>query len=217
MLRCLAALAAVTTMVASCSFERRTEGFACSAPSECGEGRTCAEGWCVEIAGPGGDAMPVADADPNQPDANVGPDAAFVCPAECTSCTGTTCNIVCSGLNSCAPQVVCPAGIPCKVECNGEDSCVNGIDCTDASSCRIECGQLDACAGLIQCGTGVCIVECTGANSCAAGTSCADSCQCITACEGAGSCLADSTCPPGNACSNNQGDCTGESLSCNEC
>jgi hypothetical protein len=191
-----AAAALAVTMLASslaagCSFERRSPAYACEIEAHCDPGRTCQQGWCVEIASDGG---PGIDADPNAPDAT---DAAASCSADvCTRCdVEGRCIIACDGAGSCPDQVVCPAGLPCKVECNGEGSCMGGIDCSAARRCDIECTNTSACAGLLSCPAGTCNVECGGIDSCAGGIDCSGSCACRTLCTGSGSCATPPSCP----------------------
>lgn len=190
---------------ASCSFQRRSSEYACDTPTDCGAGRTCDNGWCVEIGGPTIDADPDApDADPNQPDG--APADAFVCPPPpaCSFCDElNTCVITCNAGNPCnTAPVVCPAGQRCKIECLTADTCDMGIDCSNASNCRIECGGSGACGGPITCGEGPCTIECTNTGTCTGGINCADSCQCSTDCSGAGSCMPAPICPAPPQCSN---------------
>ncbi len=98
-------------------------------------------------------------------DGSVAPDgAAFTCPAACTSCTGTTCNILCDGTHPCANPVTCPPGLPCHVTCNATDVCSQRpISCAKATSCRVECSQEHACEMVsLECGSGACRLDCTG-------------------------------------------------------
>lgn len=218
----LRALLAVALLTA-CSVDRRSESYTCDTETDCGAGRTCDEGWCVEVGGGGdgdGGELPVVDADPNAPDADPdAPDAAFICPPTCSSCNiDNVCIMACAADASCPTQVVCPPGVSCKVECEGANSCAAGVDCSDASSCRIECTGVDSCAQRIVCGQGQCIVECNANGSCAAGTDCSESCSCLTncvatACEGPSECT-----DPGSPCTDNDDDCGGiENGNCNSC
>jgi hypothetical protein len=209
----------------ACSLERRSDSFACENQSDCGDGRTCDQGWCVETGGPTIDADPNApDADPNAPDADPNapdgaPADAFQCPLACSSCNeDNVCIMACAADDSCAEQVVCPPGVSCKVECEGDNSCAAGVDCTDATSCRIECNGAGACAERLLCGAGQCIVECPGDGSCAAGTDCSDSCSCQTTCAPT-ACDAPSECvSPDNPCTDNDDDCGGlANGNCNTC
>lgn len=219
---------AVLACTAGC-FDRRSKAFACEREEDCGNGRTCQEGWCVEAAAPTIDADPDApDADPDAPDADPNaPDAGpFECPPECGSCDETnTCIMNCAGDDSCPTTVVCPMGVKCKVECGGARSCMAGVDCSDASLCRIECMGTDSCAGLVECGAGTCLVECgdtngNGMNSCALGVDCDQSCQCDTLCDGSGSCAVAPTCPDppgGQDCTAGDGDCDSTHPDCKTC
>jgi hypothetical protein len=221
--RHLLAAAALLIALTGCKVDRRSEGYTCETETDCGAGRTCDQGWCVEVGGGDGDADPNApDADPNAPDADPnapdsGPDAAFVCPEGCSSCDeDDTCIITCAGASSCAEQVVCPAGVKCKVECAGAGSCAAGVDCTAATRCEIECGPGDdACGGLLECGEGLCLVECSSTGSCALGTSCEDSCQCRTQCAD-DACATASTCPPDPNCTQG-GECKDTHPDCLNC
>jgi hypothetical protein len=202
-------LATVLLLGATGCFDRRSDAYTCTLPSDCGDGRTCDQGWCVEVGGA------LADADPDAPDGE--PADAFACPAACSSCDESgTCLIACSAAGSCPTLVTCPPGIACKVDCSGIDSCLAGIDCSAAGSCRIECSLDRACAGPITCGTGVCLVECKGIDSCAGGIECRESCQCQTDCDGAGSCAIDPSCPETGNCFQG-GNCTFAPGPCNTC
>lgn len=107
--------------------------------------------------GSGGDAA--LDADGTAPDGST-----FTCPSACTTCTGTTCNILCDDTHVCAKPIVCPAGLPCHVTCNGGDACSQRtVSCTNASSCLVDCTRAHACQTMgVDCGSGACRVDCTG-------------------------------------------------------
>jgi hypothetical protein len=193
-------------LVGGCSFERRTADYACNGPEDCGTGRTCDLGWCVEIGGPVVDADPNApDADPNAPDASMSD--AFACPSVCTSCDElNVCLIQCNTSDPGAPcnsaPIVCPPGVICKI----------GVDCSQSANCRVECTGDDSCAGAITCGEGPCHVECVDVNTCAEGIDCAASCSCFTDCSGFDACATPPTCPTGceqgGECRNNQQVCS---------
>jgi hypothetical protein len=106
--------------------------------------------------GSGGDAA--MDADATAPDGSP-----FTCPSGCTSCTGTTCNILCDLLHPCPIPIKCPAGLPCHVTCDAVDVCSQRtISCANASSCRIDCTQAHACQTVgVECGNGACRLDCT--------------------------------------------------------
>ena len=96
-------------------------------------------------------------------DAEVGVDAApFTCPAACTSCMGTTCNILCDALHPCSSPITCPPGVPCHVTCDSIDVCsLHTISCAKASSCLVDCTQVHACQTMgVDCGNGTCRVDC---------------------------------------------------------
>ena len=211
-----AAMLLLAAIAAGCSFQRRSEGYACETPTDCGPGRTCDQGWCVEVGGPTIDADPNApDADPNLPDG--APADAFVCPTGCDFCDEVgICHITCNTSDVGAPcnaaAVACPAGVACKIECLATDSCAMGVNCSAASNCRVECTGIDSCAGPITCSDGPCHVECTNTNACGGNISCPDSCSCFTDCSGGGACGGTITCPPGcsqgGECRNNQQECS---------
>lgn len=210
-----AAIVALALAAAGCSFQRRSEGYACETSSECGAGRACDQGWCVEVGGPTIDADPNApDADPTLPDG--APADAFVCPAGCDFCDEVDiCHITCNTSDVGAPcnasPVLCPPGAVCKIECLAGDSCAAGVDCTDSANCRIECTGIGSCGGPLDCSDGPCHVECTATGTCTGGIDCADSCSCFVQCAG-GACTGTTTCPAGcqagNECRNNQQECS---------
>jgi hypothetical protein len=110
-------------------------------------------------SGNGGGSDAALDADGAAPDGST-----FTCPSACTSCTGTTCNILCDATHACAKPIACPAGLPCHVTCNGDDACSQRtVSCVDASSCLVDCTQVHACQMMgVECGSGRCRVDCTG-------------------------------------------------------
>jgi len=212
------AIVSLLVAVAGCSFQRRSSDYACDTPADCGAGRSCENGWCVEIGGPTFDADPSApDADPNAPDS--APSDAFACPTTCGFCDELNiCHISCNTSDVSAPcnaaPVVCPPGVACKVECMATDSCLMGVDCSAASNCRVECTGGGSCDGPIACSDGPCTVECTNTNTCTGGIDCEDSCSCLTDCMGGGSCVPDPVCPPG--CSQG-GNCRNTQQECSTC
>ena len=214
------------TLLAGCTFERRTLDYACPNTSDCDDGRVCnADGWCVVSTtepDAGGDAGPTIDSGPmidGGPPADASTPDAFVCPPGCTSCVGDLCVITCAPTGSCATQVVCPAGVKCKVECNGDSSCGAGVDCSAAASCVIECTNTGSCAGALTCGAGRCRVECQGGDSCLGGIDCSDSCACDTFCTGVGSCTTLPVCahPEGPQGCVKSGECESTAGQCNDC
>ena len=208
-------VAVMVGSLAGCPFQRRSEGYACDGPGDCGDGRVCSAGWCIE-SGDGGQA--VADADPDAPDAHVGPDSSFVCPPTCSRCDVDTCVMDCAVSDACATEVVCPPGVKCRVECTGKNSCGGGIDCTTASECLVICIGNDSCDSLISCGTGPCRVNCTSPSTCTAGIDCADSCRCDTLCSGANSCTIPPTCPSSTCTDMTTDECDSTlDQSCDDC
>jgi hypothetical protein len=217
-----ASIAVLLAAVAGCSFQRRSSEYACDVPADCGAGRTCENGWCVEIGGPVIDADPSApDADPNAPDGAT-PDA-FVCPLGCTTCEGEICVITCNTSDVGAPcnaaPIVCPAGVACKVECLAGSSCASGVDCSQSSNCRIECTGTSACDGPLTCGEGPCHIECDD-GTCTGGIDCREACQCQTFCAGGSSCMPLPMCkiPTGGGdCVGGQDECVANQIECMTC
>jgi hypothetical protein len=199
--RALAALALLVAATPACSFERRSQAFSCQPGDDCGAGKSCVSGWCVDGDGGGG----VVDADPNAPDSAADAEG---CPSPCNVCEGNLCVVSCTAAASCATEVVCPAGMLCRVECNGQGSCAGGVDCRGAiGNCKVECNTADTCAGLIRCGnpTTPCTVECVGADTCTGGVECSDACSCVVDCGGLGSCTTPAVCREG--CTTGEGGC----------
>ncbi len=216
------ALLLAVALAGGCSFQRRSEGYACEVPTDCGSGRTCDQGWCVEVGGPTIDADPNApDADPTLPDG--APPDAFVCPAGCNGCDGEVCLITCNtsdpGAACNAAPIVCPAGVACKVECLAGDSCAAGVDCSDSSNCRVECTGNSSCGGPLTCGDGPCHIECDD-GTCTGGIDCRTSCQCVTMCAGNSSCIPAPMCkiPEGGGdCVGGQNECVANTIECMTC
>ena len=118
------------------------------------------EGGVIMVGGDGGGGGDAAvDADAKAPD-----DAGFTCPSSCTSCTGTTCNILCDLTHPCLSPITCPPGLPCHVTCNSLDVCsLHTISCSKATSCLVDCTQFHACQTMgVDCGNGACRLDCTG-------------------------------------------------------
>src|SRR3954469_1257892 len=117
-LAALAAAGLAALPVASCSVHRRSDAFACDPAgngSECGTGRVCRQGFCVESGG--------TDA----------------CPGPCTSCGvgNRTCEIDCTGGTACG-GVQCPAGYDCTIRCSNGGTC-GDVDCAQAHSRDVTC------------------------------------------------------------------------------
>jgi len=116
------------------------------------------EGGEIVIGGSDGSADDAAvDPDGTAPDGS-----SFKCPSGCTSCTGTTCNILCDALHPCSSPITCPPGLPCHVTCNAIDVCSQRtISCAKATSCLVDCTQVHACQTMgVDCGNGACRVDC---------------------------------------------------------
>jgi hypothetical protein len=163
------------------------------------------EGGVVVVGGDGGSGGDAAlDADGTAPDGST-----FTCPSACTTCTGTTCNILCDDTHVCSKPIACPAGLPCHVTCNAGDACSQrSVSCTNASSCLVDCTQAHACRAMrVECGSGACRVECTSfAEACVSvslgATNAASLCLQCDAILGAAACTATDGAKPavGNAC-----------------
>jgi hypothetical protein len=181
---------------AGCWVDRRSDELRCGAEGNCPSGRYCLMGWCVVGTAPPIDAMP------------------FVCPEECTRCSGTLCIIECIEEGSCAESVLCAGGMPCEVRCSGTDSCGGGVACEGATSCKVTCDGLGSCASQVVCSAGACDVTCSGTNSCAGGIDCSSSCACHTSCSGSGACDGVLQCP--SNCER-QGECRTTGGGCSRC
>lgn len=161
----LAAAGIAALSVASCSVHRRSDGFTCD-PSgggnECGPGRSCDDGFCVETGASG-----------------------TGCPSQCTSCPdGHSCRIECSAATPCG-NVQCPADFDCTVRCTSGAAC-GEVDCAQARSCDVGCTTTLAC-GSVTCGKNECMVRCSGSAACPT-VDCATSCSCDVSCANPAAC-----------------------------
>jgi hypothetical protein len=199
------ALLALSLVLAGCSIQHRSDAYACTQTSECNNGRTCVDGFCV-VNGGGVDA-------PRPGDATMGGDASS-CPAGCSSCNTAqhTCTIDCRSSN-CNGQVACPAGYRCDIMCDTDNSCRNGVDCQAALSCNVTCSGTSSCRN-VQCGLGPCDINCSGPSSCR-GIACNSSCACDVTCTGNQSCAALIQCTS-LACKSGLG-CTSVPNVCHSC
>jgi hypothetical protein len=156
-----------------CSISHRSDDFACTKQSDCINGRTCTDGFCVA---PQLDSGVPSDGRP-------GGDAAS-CPSQCTSCNTTTktCTVDCA-LNgtACNQQVTCPVGWSCNIACSTPNSCRNGINCVNSKSCTITCSGKQSCQN-VSCGAGPCKIDCSGNSSCN-NVNCGQSCACDVTCQ----------------------------------
>ncbi|MBV8761280.1 MAG: hypothetical protein JO257_28545 [Deltaproteobacteria bacterium] len=195
-------------LLASCSIQHRSDGFACTKQSDCNNGRTCTDGFCV-LPGGGGVDAPGSHVDAPGTHAD-----AATCPAGCSTCNVTqhTCTIDCRSSN-CNGAVACPAGYKCDIMCDSDNSCRNGVDCTAALSCNITCSGGSSCR-TVQCGLGPCDVACSGNSSCR-GVACGNSCACDVTCTGNQSCLDTIQCTS-LACKSGLG-CTSVPTVCHSC
>ena len=206
-------LAIVMASAGSCSINHRSGDLVCEAQSDCDAiDRTCVDGYCIEVAGPGRDAGIDMLRDAGR-DMDVPPDL-IDCPTQCTTCgANKTCNIDCS-IDSCNAELVCPEGWNCKIACNAPNACRDGIDCSNAASCTVNCTAAGSCEGLV-CGPGPCTVTCS-ANQACRNMDCSDSCACDITCNNGASC-AENACPVGCTVPGlPTGDCTSAAI-CNSC
>ena len=170
---------ALALAIASCAVHRLSDDFRCENNGDCGDGRACSDGFCVDGQGNGN------------------------CPDECSSCNlgQRTCRIDCTASRPCG-SVKCPDGFECDVRCNNAGAC-GEIDCAEGDGCEISCSGAASCGG-IHCGKGACTVDCTGVASCPF-VDCADACRCDLDCSSAMACPAAS-CPEvaGTLCTENK-------------
>lgn len=197
----IAAIALVLAIAAAidtgCSVAHRSDNFACESQADCSNGRMCSDGLCIVGFGNNG---------PNDaPNAD--------CPAQCTSCDRAeqSCVVDCdSAPELCQRAITCPAGWSCDIRCTGNDSC-SAVDCNAAAACEITCDGNDSCSQ-IACGTARCDITCNGLDSCAA-IDCTNACACMVRCEDDESCAALS-CP---ATCGSQAGCTSRRPGCDTC
>lgn len=193
-------------LLAACSIQHRSGEYACTKQSDCNNGRTCTDGFCVLPGGGGPDAPKSIDAPSHGDSAS--------CPAGCSTCNvgQKTCTIDCRSSN-CNGQVACPAGYKCDIQCDTDNSCRNGVDCTAALSCNITCSGGNTCRN-VECGLGPCDVACSGVSSCR-GVACNSSCACDVTCTGNQSC-SDTIACTSLACKSGLG-CTSVPTVCHSC
>ena len=193
-------------LLAACSIQHRTGEYACTKQSDCNNGRTCTDGFCVLPGGGNPDAPKTVDG-ATHADANG-------CPPGCSTCDTTkhTCTIDCRSSN-CNGAVACPAGYKCDIQCDTDNSCRNGVDCTAALSCNVTCSGNSSCRN-VSCGLGPCDVSCSGPSSCR-GVACGNSCACDVTCTGSQSCGDTAVCTS-FACKSGLG-CTSVPTVCHSC
>lgn len=164
----LAAAGLAALSVASCSVHRLSDAFTCDPDGdghECGSGRFCSEGFCVQTE----------------------------CPAQCASCdTGDrTCRIQCTAGKPCG-NVQCPPGYDCTIRCMNNGAC-GAVDCAQARSCDVACSGPGSC-GNLSCGMKPCTIDCSGALACPV-IDCADSCSCDVTCSNPATSCPSRSCP----------------------
>jgi len=192
----------------------------CVSTAECAPTQVCgADGWCAsaEVAGHCNEIRGAIDAQPSDAAIDATPDADnSACAAVCTNgtCVGGVCTIDCSGIDTCANDVFCPAGVPCHVVC-GDKSCDHHVDCTQSTACTVECTGATSCLDEVRCGTGPCDVTCSGYRSCAHRAVCPFACSCDVTCTGTEACHDPALCP-GSACIAGDG-CTSAPSGCDQC
>jgi len=160
--------AGLLVIAASCLIDRKSSDFECSPGDDCGVGRMCDQGFCVQEE----------------------------CPSACNDGCNTvsrTCDINCNGVGECG-ATVCPAGYACSISCSRMNAC-SSVDCTMATSCEISCSDRNAC-GSITCGSGACDIQCTDTDACGA-INCGGSCACDVQCSTIGDECSTMTCPAG--------------------
>ncbi len=80
---------------------------------------------------------------------------------ECACADNESCDLDCTGVNSCAAQ--CGTDATCNVDCADANQCA--VSCQDAASCDVDCGSATSCA--VSC-PGTCTVEnCSLSEGCA--------------------------------------------------
>lgn len=177
-----AAVLALAAVAAGCSLDHVSDELACATPSECSAGRTCVDGYCVEVA--------------------------VACPGVCQSCVTATRSCALDGDATPTGNVTCPADWNCTITC-GRDACRN-VDCREAASCIVTCDGDQACDS-VRCGDGRCDVTCTGQDACT-DVDCRDSCACDVTCTDADACSNPAQCPgnpceSGDGCTSDPGSC----------
>ena len=155
----------VLGIASSCSIDHPSDAFACTTPSQCSDGRSCVDGFCVVSTG-------------------------SACPSQCTTCdtAAKTCGITGGNGNT----ITCPSGFHCDITCAGGNC--RTVDCSTAASCTILCSGEGSCE-IVTCGAGPCDVTCSGKSSCKNGVNCQSSCACDVLCTGQQSCDSGSRCP----------------------
>lgn len=169
-MRSLAVVVATVVLAsaASCLIHRKSDDLKCDPSDDCGPGKMCDQGFCVDLG----------------------------CPSVCTGgcdLANVTCNINCNSVGGC-PVVNCPMGFACNIDCSRLNAC-GSVNCGFGKSCQITCSDRTACS-TITCGIGPCDIRCTDTDAC--GTiDCHNSCACDVQCTTIGTQCSGMTCPMG--------------------
>lgn len=174
-------------LLAGCSFDNRSNAFACETQSECTDGRVCEMGWCV-VPGAG-----LHDANLALPDANLAlPDATpdamppDATPPECLACTGGTCTEDCAIVGDCSYDCAVDS-CDCSFSCTADATKCNG-ECKANTTCSVDCGGAKQCHPKCKSGA-ICDFDCTGVSDCKRAK-----------CEGTAECLLNCTDTTGMNC-----------------
>lgn len=72
------------------------------------------------------------------------------CAKHVTCGLATSCEVQCTGKDSCADEIRCGAG-PCDVTCTGINSCHKRIKCSSSCACDVACIGVDSCVETVEC------------------------------------------------------------------
>ncbi|NVB80050.1 MAG: hypothetical protein HOV81_16775 [Kofleriaceae bacterium] len=123
------------SVIAACFVERPSAVFECNDQSDCSDGRTCTDGYCV-----------VSN-----------------CPDDCTSCNegAKTCLVTCTSADECFGTIDCPSGWTCTITCTGDGAC-RDVRCASGSKCDITCTGSNACDDIYCSNACGCDLTCIG-------------------------------------------------------
>ncbi len=203
------AMAVVLLVTGACiHMPARSQGFACSQAADCGEGRTCLEGWCVAIGDgtaattgdsamgdiPGTDPMPGDNGDGGGiSDNDSGLANGLPCDQD-SQCASNECECASP---KCATKVCSEVSCPCTFNRNGDATCGDDIDrgwddanntcgtlsCNGHGGCALADGS--ACTKKWNCETNIC--DCSNAD-CTATVCASNECDCQYDAGGDGTC-----------------------------